>query len=111
MGITASMEGCTLSRVKLGADLGCGHGGVSGFIRGEAGKESETNGVPLWKRDVWLGHVPLMKWGLHIRGFHHIMTLPWCTEELDFFLTFECPWTSPFLPLSHEAGNENRLYR
>lgn len=50
MGITASMEGCTLSLVKLGADPGWGHGGASECIGGGAGKESETNGIALWKR-------------------------------------------------------------
>lgn len=33
-----------------GADLGCGHGAVSGLITGGAGKESVTNGAALWKR-------------------------------------------------------------
>lgn len=90
--ITATgMEGCTVSPEKLGADPGCGRGGVSGFIRGGAGRESETTGVAFWKRDTWLGHIFLMKWGLQTRGFHHIMALPWHTEELGFILTFECP--------------------
>lgn len=53
MEITATgTEGCTVSPEKLRADPGCGHGGVSGFIRGGAGRESETTGVAFWKRDT-----------------------------------------------------------
>lgn len=59
-----------------GADLGCGHGAVSELITGGAGKESETNGAALWKRDARLEHIPLMRWGLQTRGFHHVMALP-----------------------------------